>query len=369
MSTPIRTELDETTVKALDGWRAQHTPSLSRADAIELLLRERLRLPEPQSATPEHLPILCLPTEATLGALYALNRISGFGPVKFRMMHEAGVDPREALDHPDLLPFTGRMGSKLKQAVHLLTDVDRQMARSLAAKQLFLAKRYSASILIHGDTHYPQRVYDSNNPLPILFVRGNPSIWNERPSIAVVGSRQIREPYTTSARRFAAAAASSGTLVVSGFAMGADSIAHRAAHTSNGPTVCVMPCGLDKVFPPENRELWEDLLGYTGAVFVTEFGFGQRASALLLRKRNKLIVAFAQGVLVAQSAAKGGAMNAYRFAREQKKPVATFKPDASEDTMGNRLIQQDTRTGGLAFELTLRRSEYRRCLRQLCSST
>ena len=57
---------------------------------------------------------------------------------------------------------------------------------------------------------------------------------------------------------------------------------------------------------------------------MSELGFGVRASALTLRKRNKLIVAFARGVLVAQSAKDGGAMNAYRFAVEQKKPVATF---------------------------------------------
>lgn len=369
MNTPIQTELDETTVRALDGWRAQHTPSLSRADAIQLLLREHLRLPEPQPAAPESRPILSLPNESTLGALYALNGISGFGPVKFRLMHDAGVDPREALDHPERLPFPGRMGLKLKQAVQLLTDVDRHAARSLAAKQLSLAKRHSAHILVHGDTHYPKRVYDSNNPIPILFVRGDPSVWKDRPSVAVVGSRQTREPYATSAQCFAGAAASGGTLVVSGFALGADSIAHRAAHAANGRTVCVMPCGLDKVFPPENRELWEDFLAYPGAVFVSEFGLGQRTSALLLRKRNKLIVAFSEGVLVAQSALRGGAMNAYRFAREQKKPVATFMPDASDDTQGNGLIQQDTRTGGIAFELTSDRSEYRRCLQRLSSST
>ena len=368
MSTPIRTELDETTVKALDGWRAQRKPSLSRADAIETLLRERLRVPEPQPSIPERLPAQRLPDESTLAALYALNRVSGFGPVKFRLMHEAGVDPREALKHPEALPLTGRMGSKLKHAVEALPRGELDAARARADRQLHLAKRHKASILVHGDTRYPKRVYDSNNPVPILFVRGDPAVWNERPSVAVVGSRQIREPYATSANRFATAAASAGTVVVSGFAMGADSIAHRAARAANGATVCVMPCGLDKVFPPENRELWEDLLGHPRAVFVSEFGFGQRTSALLLRKRNKLIVAFSQGVLVAQSAAKGGAMNAYRFAREQRKPVATFEPDTAEDTMGNRVIQQDTRTGGLAFELNPGSQNHRRWLRQLCSS-
>ena len=367
MNTPIQTELDESTVKALDGWRDEHTPSLSRSDAIRFLLQERLCVPEPHERAPG--PPSPLPPAETLGALYALNGISGFGPVKFRIMHKAGVDPRAAIEQPELLPFTGRTGAKLQAAVRSLSPVDRGIAQSRAAKQLSLAKRYSASILIHGDTHYPKRVYDSNNPVPILFVRGNPSLWNDRSSVAVVGSRQIREPYASSARRFATAAASSGALVVSGFATGADSIAHRAARDARGPTVCVMPCGLDNVFPPENRDFWEELLTYPGAAFVTEFGFGQRASALLLRKRNKLIVAFAQAVLVAQSAVTGGAMNAYRFGREQRKPVATFIADGSEDTTGNTKIQQDSRTGGIAFELTAGRSEYGRWLDQLSSST
>ena len=85
---------------------------------------------------------------------------------------------------------------------------------------------------------------------------------------------------------------------------------------------------------------------------MSEFGFGQRASSLLLRKRNKLIVAFAQGVLVAQSATRGGAMNAYRFGRDQKKPVATFRADESTDTTGNAAISEGTATRDVTFEVT-----------------
>ena len=57
-----------------------------------------------------------------------------------------------------------------------------------------------------------------------------------------------------------------------------------------------MPCGVDLVFPPENRLLWRELLNYENAVFVSEFPLGTKAAALTLRKRNKLIVAFARGV-------------------------------------------------------------------------
>ena len=206
-----------------------------------------------------------------------------------------------------------------------LTSAEVAEGRARAEEQLNRAERLSAEILVHGDAEYPKRVYASNNPVPVLYVRGDPAVWASGCSVAVVGSRKTREPYSSSARKFATTASRQGVVVISGFAIGADSIGHRAAQEARGGTVCVMPCGLDKVFPPENRPLWEELLTYSGAAFVSQFGFGQRASSLQLRKRNKLIVAFAQGIVVVQSAVDGGAMNAYRFGLEQKKPIATSK--------------------------------------------
>ncbi len=299
--------------------------------------------------------------------IFALERVSGFGPAKFRAMHEAGVDARAALDNPDLLPFTGRTGKKLRRGILALSETELTAARKRAVDQLERADELSAAILLHGDPGYPTRVYESNNPVPVLYVRGDPAVWNGAGTVAVVGSRDTREPYASGAHRFATVAARNGVVVVSGFAMGADSIGHQAAVEAGGHTVCVMPCGLDLVFPPENRGLWEKLLDYPGAVFVSEFGFGQRASSLLLRKRNKLIVAFAQGVLVAQSALTGGAMNAYRTGREQKKRVVTFRADGSGETGGNALIENDDRTGGFAFDLMENPKGYETWLQQLSS--
>ena len=367
MTQRIETQLDEATVKELDGWRAARSPPPSRSEAVRLLLKERLsaggRFRGGGSLERGHCP-----DAARLGALFVLERISGFGPAKFRAMHDARVDPQSAIRNPEVLPFAGRTGDKLRRAIESLSQADTQAGRKRAIEQLERAEEYSASILTHGDASYPKRVYASNNPVPVLYVRGDPAIWDGAGSVAVVGSRNTREPYASCAREFAALAGRNGMVVVSGFAMGSDSIGHRAAWQAGGRTVCVMPCGLDKVFPPENRELWEELLAYRGAVFVSEFGFGQRASSLLLRKRNKLIVAFAQGVLVAQSALDGGAMNAYRFGREQRKPVATFSPDGSRETAGNALIEGDDRTGGIAFELTGNRANCEAWLQQLSSS-
>lgn len=363
----IETRLDRAVVRELDGWRAARTPPPSRSEAVRLLLEETLcrqRRVKRDSAVARDFP-----EAARLAALYALERVTGFGPVKFRALHEAGIEPAAALDSPDLLPFKGRIGDKLRDGIGSLSPADFDAAHSRAAEQVERARSMGASIVTHGDPRYPQRVYASNNPVPVLYVRGDPLIWRDTAAVAVVGSRKTREPYAGAARAFAAVAARNGVVVASGFALGADSIGHEAAVDAGGRTVCVMPCGLDKVFPPENRALWERLLAHPKAVFVSEFGFGRRASSLLLRKRNKLIVAFAQGVLVAQSALDGGAMNAYRFAREQRKPVATFVQDGSDETRGNAAIENDARTGGFRLASTCRESEYEAWLRTLCSST
>ncbi len=362
----IETRLNEATIKELDGGRTARSPAPSRPEAVRRLLEERLLGGEDNAACAPHRSG-STPGADRLGAIFALERVSGFGPVKFRAMHEAGVDAQAAIRNPSLLPFTGRTGEKLRRGVLALSEVELTAGRQRAVDQLQRAGELSATILLHGDPRYPAHVYASNNPVPVLYVRGDPAVWDAAGTVAVVGSRKTREPYASGTRQFTAVATHNGMVIVSGFAMGADSMGHSAAVEAGGRTVCVMPCGLDMVFPPENRGLWEKLLAYQGAVFVSEFGFGQRASSLLLRKRNKLIVAFAQGVLVAQSALTGGAMNAYRFGLEQKKPVATFRTDGSEDTSGNANIEKDERTGGVAFGLTENPERYETWLRQLSS--
>ena len=357
----IETRLNRATDRGLDKWRAKLNPQPSKSEAARHLPEERLFVG--QSAVESPQPRCTCPDAERLGALYALERVHGFGPAKFRALHEAGIDPQVAIENPDMLPFSGKIGEKLRRGLAELSIGDLATSRSQAIEQLDRAEKHSASILVHGDPNYPKRVYMSTNPVPVLYVRGNPATWDDGGSVAVVGSRKTREPYAKCARSFAVMATRMEMVVVSGFALGTDSIGHAAALNARGRTICVMPCGLDNVFPSENRGLWEELLAYPGAAFVSEVGFGHRASSLLLRKRNKLIVAFAQGVMVAQS----GTMNAYRFGREQRKPVATFRSDGSKKTSGNPVIAKDIRTGPLAFEWAGNESNCRAWLLQLSS--
>lgn len=291
------------------------------------------------------------PTVERLTALFVLNSIKGFGPAKFKLIHEQGLSPESIVDNPDRLPVFGKVGVKLRRQLRSVSADHSNLCRDRALRQLDAAEINSSFILTYESEFYPESIYQSNHALPILYVRGSPSLLGSQ-SIAVVGSRKIRAPYTEREREFVLTACNLKQSISSGFAVGADTLGHQTAFENNGRTICVMPCGLNRIFPPENRKLWEKFLSYEHAVFVSEFAFGMGASSLNLRKRNKLIVALSRGVLVAQSTSKGGAMNAYRFGSELKKPISTFKGDNSQDTSGNRVIEESFKATVFAADQT-----------------
>jgi DNA processing protein len=284
---------------------------------------------------------LLLPDVAELTSVYALESIKGFGPQKFRDLRLAGLSPADVLEDPQRLPISGKRGDTFRSEIdQLVADGSLNSLEQRALRQIERAQEESASMVLYSNDQYPPILRDSNNPVPVLYIRGDISLLHRPRAVACVGSRDIQDPYASRQSGFASNAAQQDWLIVSGFALGADSVAHRAAQTAGGATVCVMPCGLDRPFPPENKELWKKFTQYSGAVMLSEFSFGTPAATLTLRKRNKTIVGLALGVLIGQSSSKGGAMNAYRFGKEQHKPIATFAPDGAEATSGNEEILQ-----------------------------
>jgi DNA protecting protein DprA len=308
-------------------------------------------------------------TTDSLTDLYVLDSLKGFGPQKFKALHDAKVRPTNVLQNPRLLPIEGRNGDKLRDLIAATPSKTYAECRARAERQLEAARKARASILTYDHPQYPRNLLHSGHPVPILYARGNPTVLLNRQTVACVGSRKLRAPYDDLHREFAQNACKNRFAVVSGFALGADTAGHEAAQSVRGQTICVMPGGLDRPFPPENRPLWNQFLEYEGAVFVSEFPFGTAASALTLRKRNKVIVALSLGVLVSQSSSKGGAMNAFRFAVEQKKSVATFKADGADDTSGNSEIGLESKVPTVVFSWESDQADrYNKWLRQLSSS-
>lgn len=284
-----------------------------------------------------------------LSHIYCLNKIKGFGPQKFLHLARENISAEEIINNPKAASFSGKEGQTLISKISKINGKDLAECKSLATRQIAAAKANQAYIITIWDKSYPVQLIDSRYPAPILYAKGNVNLLQEDKAIACVGSRKVRDPYAALMQSFCETAVKNGHTIVSGFATGADRISHEAALRSNGNTIMVFAGGVNRPFPPENLDLWKVISDYRGALTVSEAPFSTGASSLLLRRRNRLIVALSQAVLIGQSAEKGGAMNSFKFAMDQNKPIATFKHDNQEDSGGNKVIEEHAQADTTSF--------------------
>lgn len=274
-----------------------------------------------------------------LAHLYTLKSIPGFGPKRFKQLFMAGIAPEEACRNPSCLPFSGKSGERLIEQIRLRSQTRSTQAMRQAEQQSKAAEITGSHIITYGDPLYPRPLFE-HHPVPILYVRGSEALLlHAERMVACVGSRGIRSPYREHLQDFVYEAVCADFTIVSGFAGGADIAGHQAAVDRGGDTICVIPSGLDRPFPPEHETQWRGFLERPHQVtFVSPFPFGTIATRIRLLERNALIVALARGVLISQASETGGSMATYRIAIAQRKPVATFTPDTEADTAGNRRI-------------------------------
>ena len=166
---------------------------------------------------------------------------------------------------------------------------------------------------------YPPALTGIYDPPPTLYVRGDGDLSAER-MIAVVGSRICTRDGQRAAREFAMGLAQNGVTVVSGMARGIDSWAHRGALDGHGPTVAVLGCGVDVVYPPENGDLAMEILDSGGAI-VSEYVPGTPPVPGNFPARNRIISGLTEGTLLVEGARASGAMITVNLALEQGRDV------------------------------------------------
>ena len=189
------------------------------------------------------------------------------------------------------------------------------------------------------DTGYPVQLKSISNPPVILYVKGNfPA--DSSHNVAVIGTRTATVYGTKTARTIASELASRNICVVSGMARGIDTAAHKGAIDVHGPTVAVLGCGVDVVYPPENKALAEQIQEH-GAV-ISEFPLGAPPDRGNFPARNRIISGLSNGVVVVEAPLKSGALITADFALEQGREVfAVPGPISSRSSQGcNQLIKE-----------------------------
>lgn len=208
---------------------------------------------------------------------------------------------------------SGRQGV-LEEALRKVRSVGEAEVRafetSLSAKGIGLV-----SIL---DEDYPSLLARTDDPPPILFVKGRRELLGE-PAVCIVGSRIATREGLAIARDLADELSREGLLVVSGLAKGIDRAAHQGALRAGGKTAAVLGCGPDIVYPRE-CSIEYDLVARDG-VIVSELSPGRGPERYFFPRRNQIMSGMSMGVIVVEAAAKSGALITAHSALEEGREV------------------------------------------------
>jgi DNA processing protein len=168
-----------------------------------------------------------------------------------------------------------------------------------------------------GHPEYPLRLGALTQPPRELTIAG---AFDPAFVIAIVGTRECSDEAASFTRELAGAAARRGAVIISGGARGIDAAAHRGALDAKGRTWLVAPCGSDHVYPNDHRSLYEDVIRGGGALLYP-FPHTQQPRSWTFHMRNEVLVALADVVVVAQSPAPSGTLNAAKHARALDRPL------------------------------------------------
>ena len=195
-----------------------------------------------------------------------------------------------------------------------------------------------AKLVTLSEAAYPELLRWLPDPPPVLYMRGE-MLPQDGVAIAVVGSRRPSRYGRMMAERFGAELAGQGFTVVSGMARGVDGLAHQGALQAGGRTVAVLGCGVNRVYPPEHRRLYESICGQ-GAV-VSEFGFDTKPDRWNFPRRNRIISGLTLGVVVVEASERSGTLHTAQHAIEQGREVFAVpgRIDVESSRGTHRLIQ------------------------------
>jgi DNA processing protein len=186
-----------------------------------------------------------------------------------------------------------------------------------ATQQEKMAESGALAIPI-GDPRYPQALREIFDPPVLLFARGRMELLRSI-SLGVVGTRRPTPYGLAVAERLSADLAHAGMTIVSGMARGIDTAAHKGALAAGGDTVAVFGCGVDVVYPSENRKLASEI-GARG-LLISEFPMGAVAFPQNFPIRNRIISGISVGVLVVEGAQYSGSAITAKLAMDQGREV------------------------------------------------
>ncbi|MEK7177831.1 MAG: DNA-processing protein DprA [Patescibacteria group bacterium] len=267
-----------------------------------------------------------------LGFSYCL----GIGPMKFQALkaHPRGVRGAYEAQLNELTPMIGqRLAEKF---IEFRRKFDPK-------KELEKLNKNGITVLAVDGEDYPESLKNiSDSPICIYIKSSTPKFFSGKQTyFAIVGTRKPTSYGTQIAYKFSRELTEAGFIIVSGMAMGIDTIAHQAALDAGGKTIAVLGCGVNIIYPAINRQLYHNIIKTGGAV-ISEFPPNQTVLKGLFISRNRIISGLSRGVLIAEGGEYSGSLITAKYAGIQGKDVFAVPSPINSDMSRapNLLIKQ-----------------------------
>ncbi len=240
------------------------------------------------------------------------SQVPGIGPARLRTL----LDYYKSIERAwQANPGELRTIGLDRRAVENLVRVRKRLNLEAELEKL---NRLKVTVLTWESAAYPPLLKNITHPPPVLYVRGSLAEQDEW-AVAVVGTRRATTYGKECTRMLAGGLVKNGVTVVSGLAYGIDTEAHRAALKAKGRTIAVLGCGVDVVYPRENRQLSQAIV--ENGALISEFALGTRPESSHFPRRNRIISGLSLGVLVVEGRQQSGALITANYALEQGREV------------------------------------------------
>lgn len=247
-------------------------------------------------------------------AYVSFSHFLGIGPIKFQSIKKTFRSLEKAYS-ANLTDLTKAVGINIaRQFIEFRKDLN---INELSKK----FKNKNIKVIHQENKLFPKKLLEISDPPICLYVKGNIEKYEfDDKHVSVVGTRMPTSYGQKITQDIVYSLVGSGYRIVSGLALGIDSIAHKSALESGGKTIAFLGCGVDIIYPYSNANLYDSILKKDGLI-ISEFPPGMNVLKGLFIARNRLISGISRGVIVVEGSDRSGSLITAKYAAEQGKDV------------------------------------------------
>ena len=238
--------------------------------------------------------------QAALRSQIALTMVPGLGPVHAKqLLHAFDIEELFETD-PDTLQRSAAIPDRLLVSLLRFSNWKR------VEEEMQFIERNQIRTLFITDPDYPKRLLNCPDAPILLYFKGQALLHANR-MIAVVGTRGCTRHGVQSTEEIISQLSEYGVTIISGLAIGIDTVAHRSALRHGLETLAVLPLGLDAIYPAINRPLAREILRHGGGL-LTESMSEHHGDAYLFPRRNRIVAGCCDAIIIVESGRKGGSL-------------------------------------------------------------